>query len=331
MVTIQQLHPQSSPVIGQECRFGLVGAAVTSVDFFLEHQGILYPDRLAATGPDATVRLYLEVPGLYRLHATWQSASEESGCTHIQFEAGTYAGTPRLTRVARDVEIWMPSAWDAQLLGAHEATTVREVAKILKRGSTVYDIGANIGLFSVLFARAIGSSGTLYAIEPNPICVYFLRANLEQTQAANYTILPVAIARSRADCGFALNYGSSMLGVGSDSPYAGKHGHRIQVGGESLDGLIARLGLRPPDFIKLDVEGAEASAMEGMMKTIESTRPALMLELHGRTAARDTLKQLSRAGYRYTVPANGTVFANADDLAASFPDQCVQVIGMLDV
>jgi FkbM family methyltransferase len=329
MVKIEQLQPKSAPRLGEECRFAVVGEPVSGVEFFLEHQGILYPSCLASKDSDCSVRTYLEVPGRYRLHATWRSAVGEQGSARIEFVVGgSYASSPRLVNVGDNTSLWTPSSWDAQLLGVHEAATFRALAKIIQPGATVYDIGANVGLFSVRFARAIGPAGQLYALEPNPVCVYFLRANLEHAQVSNFSILPLAASRSRSQSSFALNYGSTMLGVGHDSPYAGKHGHRIQVSGESLDILIDELSLRPPNFIKIDVEGAEASTIEGMMGTIDRQRPTIMIELHGRTAASDTLKQLARFDYQYSVPLTGTEFGSAADLIAWFPDACVQVIGV---
>ena len=126
-----------------------------------------------------------------------------------------------------------------------------------------------MGLYSVRFARWIGRGGWLYALEPNPICVSFLRANLEHAGTRNFTIVPVAASNARGECAFSLNYGSSMIGVGADSPVAGKPGHQIRVEAERLDSLIAAFDLRQPDFIKVDVEGAEAAVVAGMMETLE--------------------------------------------------------------
>jgi FkbM family methyltransferase len=192
----------------------------------------------------------------------------------------------------------------------------------------VYDIGANVGLFSVRFARWIGADGWLYAIEPNPMCVYLLRANLVDARVENFTILPVALSNHRAECAFTLNYGSTLIGVGGDSPYAGKPGHHIRVDAESLDALIPALNLRGPNFIKLDVEGAEGTVVAGMMETIATTRPTLMIELHGREAASRTLKCLSGFDYRYLVSSTGEAFASAERLLDSLPEACVQVIGV---
>jgi FkbM family methyltransferase len=223
--------------------------------------------------------------------------------------------------------LWVPSGWDAQLIVAHEPVVLRELERTIRPGSTIYDIGANVGLFSLRFARWIGPAGWLYAIEPNPVCVYFLRANLDNAGVRNFTIVPVAVSGVRGGCDFVLSYGSSLIGVGSDSPYASKPGHAIRVEADALDRLIVSLNLRPPDFIKLDVEGAEASAVVGMMNIIEDRRPGLMIELHGRESAVRTLRLLAPFGYQYFLSSASERFRTAEDVLEAMPDACVQVIG----
>jgi FkbM family methyltransferase len=327
VVTIEQIdRARSGPSLGQECHFGVQGEAVVAVEYFLEHESVFYPDPLKAE-PDHTVRLYPEAPGRYALHAGWRTAEGQSGWTRTEFHvAGPEGAAPQQVATGGE-RLWVPTAWDRRLISTHEKPVFRELQKIIRPRATVYDIGANVGLFSVRFARWIGSEGWLYAIEPNPICVCLLRANFERIRARNLTILPVALSNAPGHCTFTVNYGSSLIGVGTDSTVPDKPGHRIQVETQSLDGLIAKLRLRKPDFIKLDVEGAEAAAVSGMMETLERHRPSLMIELHGRQAAEATLPQLARLRYTYLLCATGAQYASADTLLTSLPDACVQVIG----
>jgi FkbM family methyltransferase len=327
MVTIEQIDPPySRPLLGQQCRFAARGDALAEVQYFLEHEGVIYPEPLVSDA-EASIRVYLEAPGRYALHATWRSAHGASGRTRIEFHvAGASALAPQKIRSQGQV-LWVPTAWDAQVLSSHEQTAFRDLEGIVRPGMTVYDIGANLGLYSTHFSRWIGSEGWLYAIEPNPICVSFLRANLERARVRNFSILPVAVASRRSDITFSINYGSSLIGVGRDAPGAGKAGHQIRVAGESLDALIATLKLRQPDFIKLDVEGAEASAVAGMMGTLEQSRPGFMIELHGREAAAATLRCLAPLGYQYLLSSTGARYPTADALLDGLPEACVQVIG----
>jgi FkbM family methyltransferase len=327
MVTIQQVDaPRSPPALGKECRFAAGGESLATVDYFLEHEGVLYPHPLQAE-PDGSVRLYPEAPGRYTLHAAWRSSRGENGWTRTEFEVkGSHGSAPQ--RVTAEGEaLWVPTTWDAQIISRHEPHVLRILHTIIRPGATVYDIGANVGLFSVRFARWIGTGGWLYAIEPNPICIAFLRANLEPLRIRNFTILPVAVSDRRSDCRFVLNYGSSLIGVGGDSAVRVKPGHQIRVEAESLDTLIAKFDLRRPDFIKVDVEGAEASVVAGMMETLKKNRPTLMIELHGREAASGTLGCLAGLGYHYLLASTAARFRTAEALVDSLPEACVQVIG----
>jgi hypothetical protein len=104
MVTIEPLGaPASLPALGQECRFAARGGTFAAVDYYLEHEGVLYPQPLRAE-PDRSVRLYPEAPGRYALHAAsryalhaaWQSVRGESGWTHTEFHVkGAQGGAPQ--------------------------------------------------------------------------------------------------------------------------------------------------------------------------------------------------------------------------------------------
>jgi FkbM family methyltransferase len=328
VVTIERIGDGSSaPALARESRFRARGEFLEGVDYFLEHEGVLYPHPLRSES-DQSVRLYPEAPGRYVLHAAWRAQGGKTGVARIDFDvSGPHGGAPRRVAADRDT-LWVPTEWDAHLIGAHETTVLAALKAIVRPAATVFDIGANVGLFSTRFLKWIGAAGWLYAVEPNPVCVYFLRANLEQTRARNYTILPVALADAQGEASFSVNYGSSMIGAGTSSAAgSGKPGHRIGVLTDGLDAVIAKFDLRPPDFVKLDVEGAEANAVAGMRATLVKRRPILMIELHGREAASDTLQHLQALKYSYLLASSGQRYDTAEALFGALPDACVQVIG----
>jgi FkbM family methyltransferase len=199
---------------------------------------------------------------------------------------------------------------------------------VVRRGATIYDIGANIGLFSVAFSEWIGEDGWLYAIEPNPACVSLLRANLAAARADNWTILPTALSDRPSESEFTLNYGNSLLGLLANAQHEiVKTGHHVRIDADRLDQLIPRFGLRKPDVIKLDVEGAEAQAVAGMMETLEAHRPVVVIELHGLRSATATLRLLIRLGYKYSVPSKVATDVTAEALIGCLRDECLQIIG----
>ena len=186
-----------------------------------------------------------------------------------------------------------------------------------------------IGLFSLRFAKWAGAAGHVYCIEANPLCVYFLRANMARHGTRNFDILPVCMLDRSRLTEFTISYGNNLLGVAQDSPFSAKPGHHVHVESDSLDHLIASLRLRTPDFIKVDIEGAEGTAVAGCSR-----------RLHGR--ARCSCSSCTAGPpppRRWPIshrPATGITRLRADGIFPRrgmsdwFPEACLQVIGFPD-
>jgi FkbM family methyltransferase len=318
--------------LGQACEFALTrtGGQPVETRIFLKHDQIFYLDPLAEWGERDLVRLFPEAPGTYRLAAQWRTADGATGWAEARFEVVTGAPpgeAPRVVQIDRQTRLWVPTAWESEFMAHHEQSTLAALRDSVRPGFVVYDVGAHLGLYTVLLARMVGAAGRVYAVEANPVCVSFLDANLRLNAIQNAEILPVAIAEGVRICEFTINYHNFLVGIGQDSPYAGKPGHRIRVGAIGLDELIETYALREPDVVKMDIEGGEIVAVPGMQRTIARRRPTLVIELHGQLAARKTLEGLAWASYRYREPRSGKTFPSAAELAAWFPDECLQVIG----
>jgi FkbM family methyltransferase len=204
---------------------------------------------------------------------------------------------------------------------------LRALKTLVRPGDVAYDIGANVGLFSTSLARLVGDTGWLYAFEPNPVCVSFLRANLSKAGARRFTILPMAVSDRQCECPFTVNYASTFIGATADSPATiAKLGQTIRVDADRLDALIAAWRLPPPHFMKIDIEGAEQIAIDGMLATLAAHRPTILIELHGRGPAQRTLGKLDAQGYRYSLPGSGATFQSAVELLDWMPEACIQVI-----
>jgi FkbM family methyltransferase len=330
------LHIVSSDgrvTLGRGTEFALVGVErLSEARFVVKHDGVLYPDPLISSTP-ASVRFAPEAPGDYTISALWRDVHGGSGRAEVAFtvDGPASTGAPERVRIPDGLSVWTPSQWEAALATRHEERALTAVRRLVRPGATVYDIGANIGLFATRFAKWVGASGQLYCVEPNPLCVYFLKTNLYSAGARNFEILPVCLTDSARSIEFSVNYGSSVLGMAPDSTVPVKPGHRIVVEGTSLDTVIETLRLRAPDVIKVDVEGAEGAVVAGMKATLSRYTPALMIELHGVAAARAALAHLAPLGYRYQEISGGRQFASTSELAAWMPDACVQVLALRGV
>jgi FkbM family methyltransferase len=321
-------HPDGIVPVGDVCQFVLRGGA-TEARYYLTQNRVVLPRAVGAgTGP--SLALFPEAPGDYVLTARWTAPDGAIGRASARFEvkAGPRkAAGPRLVDLDRKTRLWLTSEWESALAAHHEDKVLAAASRMVRPGDVVYDIGANVGLFSLRFARLVGPSGFVYCVEANPVCVYFLGANLLASGLSNFEIFPVAVSDRAGSAEFSVNYGNTHLGMLKTGLHATKPGHRITVETVTLDGLIEEFGLRPPNLIKMDIEGAEIAAAPGMMRTVERHRPILVLELHGTAAAQATLAHLAPAGYRYLDVASGRTFATARELGDGFPEACLQVIG----
>ncbi len=162
------------------------------------------------------------------------------------------------------------------LLGVYEPEMVQYFRDNVKTGMTVVDIGANIGVFSLIAAELVGPSGKVIAYEPHPATYAELCANIALNGHKN--IIPV-------QCAISAEAGSLQMAVCSDcdlnSVALKADRGMIEVKCQTLDASLEELGVASCDLIKMDIEGAEWFAIRGMGKTLDSN-PALrcLVELH---------------------------------------------------
>jgi FkbM family methyltransferase len=152
---------------------------------------------------------------------------------------------------------------------AETAVIRREV----RPGMTVLDVGANIGYFSLLFARLVGASGRVFAFEPEPHNFDLLCRNIARNGYANIHAVAKAISR-RAGVQRLYknpdNLGDHRLGHGA----GGREFVDVPVVG--LDDLVDEIGGRV-HFIKMDIQGGEAAAIEGGEHLLAASSPLAMI------------------------------------------------------
>lgn len=151
-----------------------------------------------------------------------------------------------------------------------EATLARN---FLKPGMTVVDIGANVGYWALLSARLVGPTGRVLAIEPEPANYALLCANVWQAGARNVEPIRAAAHRENGTTPFSL----SDVNTGDHRAFQRPTAHRVvHVRSVRLDDLLrADTAI---DFVKLDIQGTEHVAVQGMEATIRRVRPTLVVE-----------------------------------------------------
>ncbi len=158
---------------------------------------------------------------------------------------------------------------------------VRVFVSLLRPGMVVVDVGANIGMYTMLSARTVAPGGKVFAFEPVPHVYERLRANLALSGIGNATPHPIALSDNTGTASFYLGRNDSM-----GSLCRAQTAETIEVPTETLDGFLERNGLTRVDAVKIDAEGAEMHIIRGMRRLLgRPNRPILFVE-HNDTALR---------------------------------------------
>jgi FkbM family methyltransferase len=188
--------------------------------------------------------------------------------------------------------------------GNLESSVQEAMVRHLGRGDVFYDIGANLGFFSLLGAHLVGlRQGHVYAFEAAPDNAEAIRANAQLNAIPNISVIGRAVSSSpgRARLQIVDDQSWSKLEEYGEHPYTERV---VEVELVTIDGLVMSGELAPPTVVKIDVEGAEMAVLEGMRETISAHRPAIICELHD--THREFVAAMAEHGYRL-INLEGTI------------------------
>ena len=192
-------------------------------------------------------------------------------------------------------------------LGSYEIHKRRAFEQEVKPAQVVYDIGANVGFYSILAAHLAGAKGMVYAVEPLRRNVEFVRRHAEINQMKNIEVFEAAVSDQSGEAFF-------DLGVSIATGHLSETGS-VKVPMIRLDDLVLTGDILPADIIKMDVEGAEHAALVGAEQLIATHRPIIFLDTHGRDVHDLTIKLLSNYGYQFEVLDNRPLSAAKELIA----------------
>jgi FkbM family methyltransferase len=190
----------------------------------------------------------------------------------------------------------------------NEPGTLRWIADQVRPGDVFYDVGANIGIFSLVAAHRAGDGGSVVAFEPHAATIATLLENVALNGLGERVdVLSCALHHTTGHLPFL--YRSLVAGSGLSQIEATRDpfGHEAEPVARELksvasaDDLIASGVVRPADVIKIDVDGREADVLAGMQGLLSgSERPrSLQVEVNPDGGAR-VLELMDEAGYRET-------------------------------
>jgi FkbM family methyltransferase len=165
--------------------------------------------------------------------------------------------------------------------GRYEDRFQSAMLESVRPGDVVWDVGANVGLYSKMFAERAGAEGRVFAYEPSPINLERLRGAVQALD--NVTVLPLGLGDSEKVVSF--EQGADALGATSrvieNAPTDEAQGIRIRI--VRGDDLIAAGAAAPPNVIKIDTEGYELDVLLGLARTLSNERLRLLcIEVHFR-------------------------------------------------
>jgi FkbM family methyltransferase len=165
-----------------------------------------------------------------------------------------------------------------------------------------WDLGAHFGFYSVALAMRTGPGGQVAAFEPNPDSF----ARLERHRRMNrlgWLKTFQAAASDHSGSAKLLTYGdlgSTSTHLRYDDEAEGQNSAPIGIRTLRLDELVETGELRPPMFIKMDVEGHGHHALVGMRASLARSRPVLIVAFHSKAEVDGALGVLEPLGYRRT-------------------------------
>jgi FkbM family methyltransferase len=193
----------------------------------------------------------------------------------------------------------------------YEAEYQAAISRVVEHGSTCADVGAHEGIYTRLLARLVGESGRVFAFEAHPENAGRLRRSLGRALEQRVIVENLAVTDGATEL-VMLHPGRNrrseewnVTGVDLDGRSTPAE---LEVGATSLDAYFED---RQLDFVKLDVEGAEALVLRGMRRTLREARPVVAVEFHTDEGWAGR-KELLEAGYRLETPEGEAVDTGAD-------------------
>jgi FkbM family methyltransferase len=193
-------------------------------------------------------------------------------------------------------------------LGSYEYAKRKAFEKAVVEGSVVFDIGANVGFYTLLASVLVGPRGRVFAFEPVPANIRYLKAHLQLNHISNVDVIEAAVSDFTGAAHFDVGPNPSMGRLAT--------GGSLTVRTVTLDEMVGRGELPPPDCLKIDVEGAEAQVLKGARALLSDHHPTIFLATHGSEIHSECCRLLVSLEYELKA-INGARLDETDEIVAS--------------
>ena len=168
------------------------------------------------------------------------------------------------------------------MFGAAEPEVINVFGRVLKKGDTAIDGGANVGYHSLIMASLVGLEGKVLAFEPGPDNAEKLRRNVALNRAKQVKVIEQPLWGSQKVV---------KLHMAADSGMHALHPHNT-FGVVDIESTTIDAWHESPKLIKLDVEGSEIEALIGAMETVAACKPFIVCEM-----CEDTLRYFGKGNH----------------------------------
>jgi FkbM family methyltransferase len=195
-------------------------------------------------------------------------------------------------------------------LGSYEMDKCIRFAKAVPAGGVIYDLGGNVGYYTLISAIRAGEHGKVFVFEPLPRNLGFLKRHLALNRIGNVTVVEAAVSNRSGTVRFEEDASTSKGRIGA--------GGTLEVGSISLDDWIDQGRLPAPDLLKVDIEGAELLALEGARRMLAAVHPPIFLSTHSGKVHKECMAFLESLSYRL-IPLDNRALDRSRDILALPP------------
>jgi len=194
-------------------------------------------------------------------------------------------------------------------LGSYEYAKRIVFERTVRENSVVFDVGAHVGFYTLLASVLVGPRGRVFAFEPFPANLVYLQEHLRLNRIENVTVVEAAVSDK---CGTAFFDEGPSSSMGHISPNG-----RLQVETVAIDELVAKGELPLPDFLKMDIEGAEALALSGAKSVLAQSHPTMFVATHGSRIHQECCRLLHSLDYELE-PIDGKSLESSSEILATW-------------
>jgi FkbM family methyltransferase len=181
----------------------------------------------------------------------------------------------------------------------------------INKGDIVVDAGAHFGLFTVMASKIVGDEGKVIAIEPEPENLKILKKNIKLNNLKNVITINKGIWSSKKDLKMNKGQYNRSHTFVEDHPEKTSEGLVLQV--DTLDDILKELNIKTVDFIKMDIEGSEVEALDGMGEVFKFKPNMVIAAYHqfrGKETYHDVVKKLKDNNFQLrTLKGHKMVYA----------------------